>query len=297
MAVLRTAHHGVHVSTLEGVAAAFRPAGFSHSVVGGVTEFRLEEGHPLLETCRKGVPTYGEEFDTFVVENPTSPQQLFLIEVKEPWLVDEPGSQPAQTDLTIVVPVQGEPDQVYGEMQAASPGVSFSDPVAMPNDDGIAVSVDGQRYILTRSSVPFAIVHYATADFPAARAFYEGMLGLALESVAPGDAAARYRVAAMDAHLEIEVRDDTPVLTPATGKRYRGGSYFRMTNIDLAKVASHDLLAPAVLDVATGRAEWFFAPDGKAGYIYGPLGEMIELFDRSVDYSVSPPYSPEVEPA
>ena len=294
MAVLRTAHHGVHVSTIEGVAATFRPAGFTHSNVGGVTEFRSEEGHPLREICRKAAPTYGAEFDTYVLESPTSPQQLFLTEIKEAWLVDPPGPEPAQTDLTIVVPVDGDPEDVYRAMRAASPDLSFSDPAPAAAYDGVSVAVDGQRYILTRSREPFAIVHYATPDFASARAFYEGTLGVRLEELPDRDASARYRVV-MNARLEIEVRDDTPVLNPATGKRYRGGSYFRMTNIDLRKAGSLGLPAPAVLDVATGRSEWFFTPEGRAGYVYGPLGEMIELFDAAVNYSDSPPYCPEVE--
>ena len=43
MAVLRTAHHGAHISTIKGAATALRPAGFTHTAVGGVTEFRPDE--------------------------------------------------------------------------------------------------------------------------------------------------------------------------------------------------------------------------------------------------------------
>ena len=142
-------------------------------------------------------------------------------------------------------------------------------------------------------STPFAVVHYSSEDFPSARAFYEETLGLQLEGV-PGTEG-RYRFAEMDAVLEVEVRDTTPALDPVTGKRYCGGSYFRMTNVSLSAVAALDLPAPEVLDVATGKAEWFFAPGGGAGYIYGPFGEMIELFDMGVDYLDSPPYCPEVQ--
>ena len=106
MAVLRTAHHGVNVSDIAGVTAAFRPAGFTLATVGGVYEFRPDEGNPRRDVCVKGQPTYGGEFDTYLVEHERSHQQLFLIEVKLAWRVDRPGAQPAQTDLTIVVPVE-----------------------------------------------------------------------------------------------------------------------------------------------------------------------------------------------
>lgn len=294
MAVLRTAHHGVNVSDIAGVTEAFRAAGFTLATAGGVDEFRPDEDHPRRDVCLKGQPTYGEEFDTYLVEHERSHQQLFLIEVKSAWRVDRPGTQPAQTDLTIVVPVEGDPVDVYEKMRARSPAISMTDPVAVPDQEGIAVVIDGQNYILTSGSIPFAIVHYSSADFPSARAFYEETLGLQLEGV-PGTEG-RYRFAEMDAVLEVEVRDTTPPVDPATGKRYCGGSYFRMTNVSLSAVAALDLPAPDVLDVATGNAEWFFAPGGGAGYIYGPLGEMIELFDVDVDYLDSPPYCPEVQP-
>ena len=294
MAVLRTAHHGVNVSDIAGVTEAFRAAGFTLATVGGIDEFRPDEGNPRRDVCLKGQPTYGEEFDTYLVEHERSHQQLFLIEVKSAWRVGRPGPQPAQTDLTIVVPVEGDPADVYEEMRAGSPTISMTDPVAAPDREGIAFVIDGQTYILTSGSIPFAIVHYSSEDFLAARAFYEETLGLQLEGV-PG-IEGRYRFAGMDAVLEVEVRDTTPPVDRATGKRYCGGSYFRMTNVSLSAVAALDLPAPDVLDVATGTAEWFFAPEGGAGYIYGPLGEMIELFDVNVDYRDSPPYCPEVQP-
>ena len=294
MAVLRTAHHGVNVSDIAGVADAFRVAGFTLATVGGIDEFRTDENNPRREVCLKGGPTYGEEFDTYVIEHQSSHQQLFLIEVKPAWRVDRPGRQPAQTDLTIVVPVEGDPADVYQEMRAGSPAISMTDPVTAPDREGIAVVIDGQNYVLTSGSTAFAVVHYSSEDFPSARAFYEETLGLPLEGV-PGTEG-RYRFAEMDAVLEVEVRDTTPALDPVTGKRYCGGSYFRMTNVSLSAVAALNLPAPEVLDVATGNAEWFFAPEGGAGYIYGPLGEMIELFDMGVDYLDSPPYCPEVQP-
>ena len=294
MAVLRTAHHGVNVSDIAAVAEAFRAAGFTLATVGGVDEFRPDADNPRRDVCLKGQPTYGEEFDTYLVEHERSHQQLFLIEVKSAWRVDRPGIRPAQTDLTIVIPVEGDPSGVYEEMRAASPAISMTDAVAAPDREGIAVVIDGQNYILTSGSIPSAIIHYSSEDFPTARAFYEGTLGLQLEEVPGTDG--RYRFAGMDAVLEVEVRDTTPALDPATGKRYCGGSYFRMTNVSLSAVAALGLAAPDVLDVATGNAEWFFAPEGGAGYVYGPLGEMIELFDVGVDYLDSPPYCPEVHP-
>lgn len=294
MAVLRTAHHGVNVSDIVAVAEAFRAAGFTLATVGGVDEFRPDEDNPRRDVCLKGQPTYGEEFDTYLVEHERSHQQLFLIEVKSAWRVDRPGTRPVQTDLTIVIPVEGDPSGVYEEMRAASPAISMTHAVAAPDREGIAVVIDGQNYILTSGSTPFAIVHYSSEDFAVARAFYEETLGLQIEGV-PGTEG-RYRFAGMDAVLEVEVRDTTPALDPATGKRYCGGSYFRMTNVSLSAVAALGLAAPDVLDVATGNAEWFFAPEGGAGYVYGPLGEMIELFDVGVDYLDSPPYCPEVHP-
>ena len=295
MAVLRTAHHGAHVSTIEGVATALRGAGFTNAVVGGRTEFRPYEDHPLRDVCRKCGPSYGGEFDSYILENPVSKQQLFLLEVKPDWLVAAPGSQPAQTDLTIVLPVDGDPEEVSARMRALSPSLPFTEAEAPQELNGTSVTIDGQRFILTRDDEPFAIVHYRTADFPKARAFYEQTLGIRLEELPRGDASARYRLANLDARLELEVRDDTPVLDPSTGKRYRGGGYFRITNVDLEAIAARNLPAPDRLEVATGRTEWFFLPDNGAGYVYGPLGEMIELFDDAVDYKASPPFCPEVE--
>ncbi len=295
MALLRTAHHGVTVSDIEAVQAAFRAIGFSHQNVGGSLALSASANDKLSWMDRQMVPAFGI-FRALVIENPRTAQQLFLIETKNEQRVPRLSDTPCQGDLSIVVPVEGLPRDAYLAMRAASPTLDFMESQSAHHREGISVVIDGQTYVLTSTDAPGAVVHYSAQKIDAMRASFESVLGVHFEKLnSDNDRNIRFKFADMSANVEVEASDETVVAPSPLGKRYRGGNYYRITDLDFSFIAGSPIDSPQPPLVGSGSWQWCFPIRKKAGYVYGPFGELIEIYDRSVDYGDSPPFCPEVE--
>ncbi len=270
------AHHGVMVSNLEAMTAAIAAIGFTEVEGGGAEprRYRNEAGDAIGQMI---APTLGDEIRTWVVGNPTTGQEIDLVELSaEATREARPGETPAQGDLTIGI-ATSDPAEAYDALCGALAGSGLACGEAEPlgQEDGVAFTLDGQRYVLTRGE-PFATVHYTRAGFTAAWRFFQRTLGYKLTSLTTqGTGDERWGLRDGGGRVEVVVEEGTPVAPPETGKRYLGANHFRLLNADL------DAIAERV--EASGGATWFFAPN-EAGFaqILGPSGEFIELYDRSV---------------
>lgn len=295
MAMLRTAHHGVTVTDIEAVQAAFQAIGFSHQNVGGSPALSASSNDKLSWMDAQMEPAFGI-FRSLVIENPRTAQQLFLIETTSEQRVPRLSDTPCQGDLSIVVPVEGLVRDAYLAMRAASPALDFTESQSAKYREGIRVVIDGQAYILTSADSAGAVVHYSAQNIDAMRASFESVLGVRFEELESDiGGTIRFKFADMSANVEVEASSETVVAPSPLGKRYRGGNYYRITNLDFSLIAGSTIESPEPPLVGNGSWQWCFPIRKKAGYVYGPFGELIEIYDRSVDYGDSPPFCPEVE--
>lgn len=267
------AHHGVTVSDLEAMTAAVGTIGFTE-IEGGASEPRNYRNEPGDAIGQMIAPTLGNEIRTWFIENPATGQQIDLVELTaDETRLDRPGEDPAQGDLTIGIATD-DPEQAYQAMREAAPGLAWSPAEAAPGEDGIAFTVDSQRYVLTRGE-PFAHVHYARSGFATAWRFFQRVLGYRLKSLSTqGTGDERWALEGGGGRVELVVEEGTPVAGPDAGKRYLGSNHFRLLNADLEAIAERV--------ESSGLGTWFFPPN-EAGFaqIIGPTGEFIELYDRS----------------
>ncbi len=273
MATVTQAHHGIGVSDLEATTAAIAAIGFTEieAGAGAPRHYRNEAGDAIGQMI---APTLGDEIRTWVVENPATGQQLDLVELTAAATrCERPGAAPAQGDLTIGVATD-DPEGAYHALCAAVSGLACSAAAPCPKEDGVAFTLDGQRYVLTRGE-PFACVHYARAGFATAWRFYTKALGYRLSPLtADSTGDERWTLEGGGGRVELVVYEGTPVAPAGTGKRYPGSNHFRLLNADLAATAERV--------EASGLGSWFFAPN-EAGFaqIIGPTDEFIELYDRT----------------
>ena len=295
MAMLRTAHHGVTVTDIEAVRSAFQAIGFSHQNVGGTLGLSAGMNDTLVWMDAQMEPAFGD-FRSLVIENPRTAQQLFLIETKSEQRVPRVADTPCQGDLSIVVPIEGLARDAYSAMRAASPTLDFTEPQSAKYREGVSVVIDGQTYILTSVDSAGAVVHCSAQNVDAMRASFESVLGVRFEELESVDGGTiRLKFADMTANVEVEASEATAVAPSQAGKRYRGGNYYRITDLDFSFIAGSPIDSPQPPLVGAGSWQWCFPIENKAGYVYGPFGELIEIYDRSVVYAESPPYCPEVE--
>ena len=266
-------HHGVTVSNLEAMTAAIAAIGFTE-IEGGATEPRNYRNEPGDAIGQMIAPTLGNEIRTWYVENPATRQQLDLVELTAgETCLDRPGEEPAQGDLTIGIATD-DPEGAYRAMREAAPELEWSEATACPEEDGVAFTVDSQRYVLTRGE-PFVYVHYARSGFATAWRFFQRVLGYRLTSLSTqGTGDERWALEGGGGRVELVVEEGTPVAAPDAGKRYLGSNHFRLLNADLKAIAGRV--------ESSGSGTWFFPPN-EAGFsqIIGPTGEFIELYDRS----------------
>ena len=267
------AHHGVTVSDLEAMTAAVAAIGFTQ-IEGDATEPRNYRNEPGDAVGQMIAPTLGDEIRTWFIENPATRQQIDLVELTaQHTLVERPGEGPAQGDLTIGIATD-DPEASYRAMRAAAPGLAWSEAEPCPDEDGIAFTVDSQRYVLTRGE-PFVYVHYARAGFATAWRFFRDVLGYRVRSLSTqGTGDERWALEGGGGRVELVVEEGTPVAAGDAGKRYLGSNHFRLLHADLEAVAERV--------ESSGLGTWFFAPN-EAGFsqIIGPTGEFIELYDHS----------------
>lgn len=266
-------HHGVTVSNLEAMTAAIAVIGFT-DIEGGAREprkYRNEDDDPIGQLI---APTLGDEIRTWFIENPTTGQQLDLVELTaEGSRLERPGESPVQGDLTIGI-ATSNPATAYNSMREAAPGLDWSDPEPFPEEEGLVFTLDCQRYVLTQGP-PFAYVHYARAGFATAWRFFQRVLGYRLTSLSTlGTGDEHWSLEGGGGRIELIVEEGTPVASPETGKRYLGSNHFRLLNADLEAIAKR-------VD-SSGSGQWFFPPSQEGfAQIIGPTGEFIELYGRS----------------
>ena len=267
------AHHGVTVSNLEAMTAAVGAIGFT-AIEGDATEPRNYRNEPGDAIGQMIAPTLGDEIRTWFIENPATRQQIDLVELTAAGtLLDRPGEEPAQGDLTIGIATD-DPDGAYQAMREAAPELAWSEATPYPEEDGVAFTVDSQRYVLTRGE-PFVYVHYARSGFATAWRFFQRVLGYRLKSLTTqGTGDERWALEGGGGRVELVVEEGTPVAAADAGKRYLGSNHFRLLNADLEAVSERV--------ESSGLGTWFFPPN-EAGFsqIIGPTGEFIELYDRS----------------
>ncbi len=267
------AHHGVTVSDLEAMTAALAAIGFTE-IEGGATEPRAYHNETGDAIGQLIAPTLGDAIRTWFVENPASGQQIDLVELTaETTRCARPGDRPAQGDLTIGIATD-DPRGAYTAMREAAPGLACSEAAAFPEEQGVALTLDGQRYVLTRGA-PFAYVHYARAGFATAWRFFQRVLGYRLATLSTqGTGDERWGLQGGGGRVELVVEEGTPAPPSGAGKRYVGSNHFRLLHADLEAIAERV--------ASSGSGTWFFPPN-EAGFaqIIGPTGEFIELYDRS----------------
>jgi len=272
MAIIQT-HHGIHCSDIDATKRVLRVLGFTGHQPGAPEPlvFRNVAGDHIGQVT---APVLGDEYATHYVENPDIPHQIDLIQIRPEALTPRLWSEPAQGDLVIGIPV-AEPMAAYRAMQAADPGCAYSEPVEVPEENGIRfVWRDGQHTILTRNPAPFAIVHYNSRDWPSMRAFFSEVLEVPVHDLpSRGDGVDRYRLdACIGGRLDIEVRPTTPRLDfRAWGKHYPAANHFRLLERDITKIAT------TIRE--TGRGGFVIPPENGFVFIHGPVSETIEMFD------------------
>jgi hypothetical protein len=269
---LTQAHHGISCTDIERTKTVLRVLGFTATQPGAPEPlvYRNQADDYIGQITAS---TLGDEYHTHYVENPATGQQIDLIEIGEQALSPRDWDDPAQGDLVIGIP-SDDPLADYHAMQAADPEVRYSEPVDVA--DGIRfIWRDGQHTILTTTGRPFAILHYSTADFPKARAFFESVMGVSIQRVGHADdGAERYRMQDIGGHMDIEVRPTTRRLDFSTwGKHYPGANHFRLVGRDLDAIASR-------ID-ETGAGGFLIPPMGGFAFVYGPTSETVETFDKS----------------
>ncbi len=267
------AHHGVTVSNLEAMTAAVAAVGFTE-IEGGASEprnYRNEVGDDIGQMI---APTLGDEIRTWFIENPATRQQIDLVELTAAGTrLDRPGEGPAQGDLTIGIATD-DPGGSYRAMRDAAPGLTWSEAEPCPDENGLAFTVDSQRYILTRGE-PFVYAHYTRAGFSTAWRFFTKVLGYRLTSLSTqGTGDERWSLEGGGGRVELVVEEGTPVAAADAGKRYLGSNHYRLLNADLEAIAERV--------ESSGLGTWFFPPnEAGVSQIIGPTGEFIEVYDRS----------------
>ena len=275
MALLQI-HHGMNVTDIERTKAALRKLGYTNTQPGAPEplEFRNIEGDPIGQQTAHAL---GDRYITHYVENPATGHQIDLIQIEGDAVGERPSREPAQGDLTIGMHV-GDPWEAYRTMRDADGREGFSEPVEVPEEDGIRFyGCDGGEFLFTRRPDAFAVVHYNEAEFPKTRRFYEDVLGYTVTEIAsPRGGARRYALEGCGGRMEFEVRPDVAVPDYQTkAKRYPGANHFRLLNVDMTHVSATLAANPELGGFLLGPFENGFS------FLYGPTNETPECFDMS----------------
>ncbi len=267
-------HHGISCSDIVATKRVLKVLGF-HGHQPGAPEPLIYKNTADDYIGQITAPVLGDKYHTHYVENTDTGHQVDLIEIQPEALTPRAWDVPAQGDLVIGFPVD-DPMEMYKAMQAADPDCQYSEPFEVPEEDGIRfVWRDGQHSILTRGKDPFAILHYNSADWPKARAFYEEVLQVGVEPLAGREAGCdRFALAGIKGRMDVEVRDSTPRLDfRAWGKHYPSANHFRLIERDF------DHIEPKVAEAH--EVGYVIPPMGGFQFIHGPTSETIEMFDKS----------------
>ena len=266
-------HHGISCSDIVATKKVLRAIGFCDTQPGAPEPlvFKNEKGDHIGQLTAS---VLGDVYHTHYVENPETHHQIDLIEIQEAALFPRPCASPAQGDLIIAFSSE-DPLETYRTMVANDDSGNFSEPVEVPEEDGIQfVWRDGQHSMITTQASPFAIVHYSLEDFFRVRKFYEYVLEIpVLEVNVNKDGSGRYRLHDIGGRMDLEVRRDIKRLDLlAWGKHYPAANHFRLIERDIPRISAR--LAE------TGLGGWVIPPDGPFGFLFGPTSETIETFDK-----------------
>ena len=266
-------HHGISCSDIVATKKVLRAIGFCDTQPDAPEPlvFKNEKSDHIGQLT---AAVLGDEYHTHYVENPATHHQIDLIEIQEAALVPRPCTSPAQGDLVIAFSSE-DPLETYRAMVANDDPDNFSEPVDVPEEDGIRfVWRDGQHSMITRQDSPFAIVHYSLEDFPRVRKFYEYVLEIPiLEVDINKDGSGQYRLHDIGARMDLEVRRDIKRLDlRAWGKHYPAANHFRLIERDIPRIAAR-------LE-ETGLGGWVIPPEGPFAFIFVPTSETIEIFDK-----------------
>lgn len=267
-------HHGISCSDINATKRVLRAIGFSQTQPGAPQPlvFKNEQDNYIGQVT---APVLGDEYHTHYVENPDTHHQIDLIEIQAPALRPRPSANPAQGDLIIAF-ASADPLATYRLMKAADSTNSFSDPIEIEEEQGIAFTwIDGQHSFIVQQEQPFAILHYNLEDFADVRKFYEYVLDIEVAEVSVNaDGSGRYRLLDIGGRLDLEVRADIQRLDfRLWGKHYPAANHFRLIDQDLERIAAR--LAETKL------GGWVIPPQGPFAFIHGPTSETIETFDKS----------------
>ena len=267
-------HHGISCSDITLTKTVLRAIGFSETQPGA-PEPLVYKNEPDNYIGQVTAPVLGDEYHTHYVENPNTHHQIDLIEIQASALVPRPCAGPAQGDLIIAFASQ-DPMETYRLMRAADTSDSFSEPVEVPEEHGIAFTwIDGQHSMIVQQDNPFAILHYNLEDFAKVRKFYEYVLDIKVEEIAVNaDGSGRYTLADIGGRMDLEVRSDIKRLDlTAWGKHYPSANHFRLIEQDIERITARM--------EETNLGGWVIPPQGPFAFIHGPTSETIETFDKS----------------
>jgi len=240
-------HHGITVFDLDDMEQRLRSVGF--------TDYQPNAEEPLWFYDRADDPVgqmtacvLGAGYRTHYIENPATSHQICLIEVLPQPRLAHPGGGRLETDLTITVPV-ADPERataLLGDREV---------------QDFRFVPIDEE---------PWALVYYSHSGWAAARRFYEDVLGVGIDEIGTD----RYQFVGVGGRLEVQVDPAIPPLAAGLGKRYQGANHFRLLRVELADAAARIDADPS--------CSFLLRPANGFAFAYGPCGEAVELFDRSV---------------
>lgn len=263
-------HHGISCTDIARTKAVLRAIGFTDHQPGAPEPltFRNTDDDFIGQVT---APVLGDIYHTHYVENPSTGQQIDLIEISAEALRPRDWTDPAQGDLIIGIQVD-DPQSAYAAMCAADAGESYGEPSALVAEHGLIFDWrDGQRSILT-TDAPFAVLHYSERDFPRARRFFEEVLEIEVNEIETSAGETRYRLEDIGGRVDVVVSANTRVLDFAEfGKRYPGANHFRLINQDIDRIG-HKI-------EETGLGGFIIPPANGFAFLHGAAGEAIETFD------------------
>lgn len=244
-------HHGLVVRNSEQMAAALNVLGFEPIATDGATArmARLLGGD---DAVRNGV----------ALRHRGSGQRIDLFEPNG----TAPGDGLRDGDITVGIPVSGDPAELYEQMRSAAPSLAFAPAEDAGRERGLRVAIEGHPLVLTQKKEPFTAVHYSPERWPEAERFYEDVLGFCYFPLPNRGDTVRTRIENAPVRVDLEAGPETQPATPETPRR----SAYRLVN---------DKFDDALARLGESGAQWVREPENGRAELMGPLGERMELVD------------------